>query len=406
VPSNYWSSTTNAGNPNNAWHVNFNNGNDNNDNKSSAYYVRAVRGGKCSLLSFSSLYAAYLDCRKRKRGTLNALRFEYRLLVNLFQLAQEIQQGTYQPSRSVCFVTTKPKTREIFAADFRDRIVHHLVVRELEKIYEPKFIYDSYASRPDKGTHAAVRRLQKFMLQATRNRKISAWYLQLDIRSFFMSIDKNILFSLLVRRRVVGNLKAGLKASAVQIAETFPFHGKEVTRINVHSEAAMKLRQTLASYLGHLKHADTHHLLQALWARFPWLNLLFLRVGYHLYARFHYPGEFRTFRSQVCFLQFRLAGVPALFRVGKYYELYGRDAQEISKVCGLQLLPEKRGIQYCTGFPRQNLEWFLVRLFAAGREVAVVEQGDRGQYVHNRYVKELWAPRPLPALAQKPLSVH
>jgi len=199
LSSNYWSSTTNANNTNNAWHVNFNNGNVNNNNKSNNYYVRAVRSGKCELLAFAALYRAYLDCRKRKRGTINALKFEADLLENLFVLAYELQKGTYRPSRSVCFVTTKPKNREIFAADFRDRVVHHLLVRELEKIWERKFIYDSYASRSGKGSHAAVERLQKFMLQATRNRKRAAFFLQLDIRSYFVSVDKQILFQIFVR---------------------------------------------------------------------------------------------------------------------------------------------------------------------------------------------------------------
>ena len=127
MSSNYWSSTTNANNTDNAWHVNFNNGNVNNNNKSNSYYVRAVRGGKCPLLSFESVYRAYLDCRKRKRGTINALRFEYNLLENLYNLTLDLQKGTYRPSRSVCFITTTPKLREIFAADFRDRVVHHLI---------------------------------------------------------------------------------------------------------------------------------------------------------------------------------------------------------------------------------------------------------------------------------------
>ena len=43
--SNYWSSTTNANNPNNAWNVNFDNGNVNNDNKNNTKHIRAVRGG-------------------------------------------------------------------------------------------------------------------------------------------------------------------------------------------------------------------------------------------------------------------------------------------------------------------------------------------------------------------------
>jgi len=172
----------------------------NNNNKSNNNYVRAVRGGKCSLLSFQSVYSAYMDCRRRKRGTINALRFEYHLLDNIFSLAFDLQHGAYRPSRSVCFVTQAPKLREIFAADFRDRVVHHLLVRELEKSWEPRLIRDSYACRVDKGAHAAVQRLQSFMLKATKNRKQAACFLQLDIKSFFTSIDKQILFSLFKQR--------------------------------------------------------------------------------------------------------------------------------------------------------------------------------------------------------------
>ena len=196
----YWSSTSNANNPENAWGVNFNNGNDNNNAKSSSYYVRAVRSGKCPVLSFESIYKAYKDCRKGKRGTINAIQFDYDLIGHLFELAVEIQKGTYQPSRSVCFVTSSPKLREVFAADFRDRIVHHLIVRKLEPLWERSFIFDSHASRSDKGIHLAVKRLQKFMLKATLNQKRKAYYLQLDIRSFFMSIDKPILFKLLEKK--------------------------------------------------------------------------------------------------------------------------------------------------------------------------------------------------------------
>ena len=43
--NNYWSSTTNANNPNNAWNVNLNNGNTNNDNKNNTNFVWPVRGG-------------------------------------------------------------------------------------------------------------------------------------------------------------------------------------------------------------------------------------------------------------------------------------------------------------------------------------------------------------------------
>jgi retron-type reverse transcriptase len=181
--------------------MNFNNGNDNNNNKNNNNYVRAVRGGKSSLLSFRSVFQAYLDCRKRKRGTINALKFEENVLENLFDLAHHLQKGSYQPARSICFVTRVPKLREIFAADFRDRVVHHLLVRDLEKRWDKRFIFNSFASRKEKGTHLAIQRLQKGMLQVSCNRKRPAYFMQLDIRSFFMSIDRTILFSMFASNR-------------------------------------------------------------------------------------------------------------------------------------------------------------------------------------------------------------
>ncbi len=149
------------------------------------------------IFSFKSLYEAYLSCRKQKRNTINALRFEADIFGNLFNLQRELVSESYAPARSVCFFTTKPKYREIMAADFRDRVVHHLLVPRLEQIYEPKFIYDSWACRRNKGTHAAVRRLKSFIHQLNRSSAKAAWYLQLDIRSFFTSIDQSILLSLL-----------------------------------------------------------------------------------------------------------------------------------------------------------------------------------------------------------------
>ncbi|MEA2049891.1 MAG: reverse transcriptase/maturase family protein [Campylobacterota bacterium] len=136
---------------------------------------------------FEELYKAYLSCRKRKRNTINALKFEQNLIENLINLETSLNNYTYTPKRSVCFLTTSPKLREVFAADFSDRVVHHLIVPILEQIYEPKFIYDSYSSRSNKGIHHAIKRAKKF-------RQSTTFYMQLDIKNFFYSIDKNILF--------------------------------------------------------------------------------------------------------------------------------------------------------------------------------------------------------------------
>jgi retron-type reverse transcriptase len=156
-------------------------------------------GGAGSGFSSAELHSAYLDCRRRKRRTPSALRFELNLAANLLGLEEDLNTGTYQPSRSACFVTTRPKPREIFAADFRDRVVHHLLVRQLEPYWERVFIHDSYACRKGRGTHAGVERLESFVRSATRGGRRRAWFLQLDVDNFFMSIDRQRLFELLDR---------------------------------------------------------------------------------------------------------------------------------------------------------------------------------------------------------------
>lgn len=137
-------------------------------------------------LSFANLYKQYRLCRKNKRNTVNALRFEVNQEKLLVQLQQALEKRDYQPGRSVCFFATRPKLREIFAADFRDRIVHHLLVDYLETLWEPIFIHDSYACRKDKGIHAGVKKLQKFLRQVSCNQSRPAWFLQLDVFNFFM----------------------------------------------------------------------------------------------------------------------------------------------------------------------------------------------------------------------------
>lgn len=139
------------------------------------------------MFEFESIYKAYKQCAKNKRNTLNAIHFEANLLENLIDLETSLQNRTYKPTRSLCFVAHSPKMREIFAADFRDRVVHHLLVSAIEPFYERKFIYDVYNNRKGKGIHSASKRARKF---ANSNR----YFLQLDIKGFFYHLDKNILF--------------------------------------------------------------------------------------------------------------------------------------------------------------------------------------------------------------------
>jgi len=165
---------------------------------------------KQETITFKDLYQAYKDCRKHKRGTANAQRYEMHLLDNLFQTRAALQARDYSPSHSIHFVVKKPKAREIYAANFRDRVVHHWLVKKLEKLFEPIFIYDVYSNRNGKGTHKAVARVQSFIHANGSN----AGYLQLDIANFFNSIDCPILFRLIQQR-----LSKAIKQEKISINE-------------------------------------------------------------------------------------------------------------------------------------------------------------------------------------------
>lgn len=146
------------------------------------------------------VYRAYRTCRRRKRASPQVQRYDMTLLDRLVTTADDLAARVWQPARSVCFAVSRPKAREIHAAAFADRVVHHVLVPQLEPYFEPVFIHDLYSNRVGKGIHAAVRRLGHFMRQATGNGAHGAWYLQLDVRNFFNTIDHGILKDLLTTR--------------------------------------------------------------------------------------------------------------------------------------------------------------------------------------------------------------
>ena len=144
---------------------------------------------------FSSLVQAYLDCRKHKRNTTSALAFEQHLEVNLTTLHTELCSGTYSPGRSICFVITRPKPREVWAADFCDRIVHHLLYNHISPRFYASFIANSCACIPGRGTLYAAQRLEANVRSVTQNWSQPAHYLKCDLANFFVAIDKRVLLA-------------------------------------------------------------------------------------------------------------------------------------------------------------------------------------------------------------------
>lgn len=146
------------------------------------------------------IFQAYYDCRKTKRNTWNALCFEENLERNLMNLYYEIINDSYVPGRSICFVIEHPKIREIWAADFKDRIVHHLLYNKISNRFHNSFINDSYACIPKKGTHRAVDKTEQMIKSITQDYKYPAYYLKADVSNFFVSIQKDILEKLIFKK--------------------------------------------------------------------------------------------------------------------------------------------------------------------------------------------------------------
>lgn len=150
--------------------------------------------------SFTELVQAYFDCRKNKRNTASALAFEQNLETNLSDLYADLISGNYQIGKSICFVITRPKPREVWAAEFRDRVVHHLLYNRISPRFYASFISDSCACMPNRGTLYGAKRLEAKIRSITQNWSAPAYYLKLDLANFFVSINKNILKTLIAER--------------------------------------------------------------------------------------------------------------------------------------------------------------------------------------------------------------
>ena len=149
---------------------------------------------------FSLLVEAYLDCRRTKRNSASARAFEAHLESNLCDLHSDLVSGAYRPGRSTCFVTLRPKPREIWAAGFRDRVVHHLIHNRISPRFYRSFTADSCACIPGRGTLYAAQRLEHQVRSITRNWARPAFYLKCDLANFFVAIDKHVLRQQLVPR--------------------------------------------------------------------------------------------------------------------------------------------------------------------------------------------------------------
>ncbi|MDD2731914.1 MAG: reverse transcriptase/maturase family protein [Candidatus Pacebacteria bacterium] len=163
-----------------------------------------VGGIKChtfdEIISLENLFCAWDEFKRGKIKKIDVLDFNLFLENNIFCLHKELKLKTYRHSDYTSFYIKDPKLRHIHKACVKDRVLHHAVFKILYPIFDNSFIFDSYSSRINKGTHRAVVRLNRFAKKASKNNARNCYFLKCDILKFFDSIDHKILISLIKKK--------------------------------------------------------------------------------------------------------------------------------------------------------------------------------------------------------------
>lgn len=118
----------------------------------------------------------------------------YRLCLdtNLFYLRNSLLNSEVIVGDYHYFKIFDPKERLICAAAFSERVLHHAIMNICHTLFEKFQIFDSYATRKDKGQYAALER-------ATMFHKKNKWFCKLDVRKYFDSINHEVLMEMLCK---------------------------------------------------------------------------------------------------------------------------------------------------------------------------------------------------------------
>ena len=178
------------------------------------------------MVSLEEVIEAYYDCRRNKRSAGSTVEFEINYDTNCIQLWRELNDRSYKPSESIAFIVKRPRAREVFAANFRDRVVHHLIDIKLRPLLEVDFINRTFNNRKGKGTSACVEQLK----QDIASEGAGAWVIKMDIKGFFMSISKSKLTAMIqdyIEKRYEGD-KDWLKWLLAVVVNDHPEHNCEL----------------------------------------------------------------------------------------------------------------------------------------------------------------------------------
>ena len=171
--------------------------------------------------AWENLQSALLKAARGKSDRGDVRRFREDRDLRLRQLRDGILNGTVPVGNHRFFWVRDPKLRRICAACFEERVLHHALMNVCGPFLDRALIDDCFACRPGKGREAALMRAQHFSRRY-------GWYLKLDIRKYFDSINHGVLRTQLERRlkdrgvlgileRIIGSYSAGASGQGLPI---------------------------------------------------------------------------------------------------------------------------------------------------------------------------------------------
>lgn len=214
------------------------------------------------MTSYENLSISFRLARRGCGNTEAVCRFFFHLERELLRLQEELRDGNYHPGGYHFFTIYDPKERVIAVAPFRDRVVHHAIVRVLTPVYEPVFIYDSYATRPGKGTHAAILRAQTFLRRWR-------FYLKTDVNKYFDSVDHNILLSFLRRklkdRRLLDLLERIIRSVSIPVPEVRTGCPRPISGQDARAPKGLPIGNLTSQFLANVYLDPLDHIIKDQW---------------------------------------------------------------------------------------------------------------------------------------------
>lgn len=155
--------------------------------------MRRLGGLFDEVVSVANLWRGWRTFRRGKRSRSSVRAFELAAERHVLALHRELTAGAYRPGPFRLLLIRRPKRRLIAAAPVRDRVVHHAVHGLLAPLLDRGLVERTYACLPGRGSHRA---LLAFVAAMRRHR----YLLALDVRHYFLSIDREILLEGMARK--------------------------------------------------------------------------------------------------------------------------------------------------------------------------------------------------------------